>query len=103
MLANQIRSGEVSPGTWLPSERQLAEAHQVSRTTARAALHMLATWGLATLVTGSGVQVNPTSTTSAADDVDLRGELGTIREQLAEIMVRLSAIESQRQIGEPTQ
>ena len=45
-LSEQIRSGTLSPGQRLPSERQLAEDLQVSRMTARAAIDLLVQRGL---------------------------------------------------------
>lgn len=45
-LAGRIRSGELSPGSRVPSERELAVDYGVSRMTARAAVNLLGQRGL---------------------------------------------------------
>lgn len=98
-LAAQIRAGEPAPGSWLPSERQLAETHAVSRTTARAALQNLAELGLVRVVPGSGVQVQ-----AAAEGVaepEMQRMLDRISVQLDEIKTRLARLEAAAGNGEP--
>ncbi|MFI0486869.1 GntR family transcriptional regulator [Actinomadura sp. 9N215] len=56
-LAARIVEGELDPGTWLPSERELARQHGADRSTVRRALRMLAEQGLVQLRHGSGAQV----------------------------------------------
>ncbi|MEV0662166.1 winged helix-turn-helix domain-containing protein [Actinomadura luteofluorescens] len=57
-LRYQIETGRLQPGDALPSEKQLARRHGVSRTTARAALITLETAGLVTCVQGKGRYVS---------------------------------------------
>ncbi|MEV0356610.1 GntR family transcriptional regulator [Nocardia sp. NPDC050697] len=56
-LRKAIATGELGPGARLPSERALAESHQVARNTAREAMRLLADEGLVTAVHGKGVFV----------------------------------------------
>jgi GntR family transcriptional regulator len=53
-LATRIRSGEVPPGTRLPSEPQLARSLNVSRNTVREAIGVLREQGLAETRQGTG-------------------------------------------------
>lgn len=55
-IADRIQSGELKPGEWLGSERQLAERHEVGRNTVRSALRLLAEAGLIEQ-TGAGARV----------------------------------------------
>ena len=70
-LGTKITEGDYPPGTWLPSERELAEEHQLDRSTARRALRILAERNLVILGAGTGAQVPATGPTvrRAADDV----------------------------------
>jgi GntR family transcriptional regulator len=56
-LMDQIRSGELSEGDPLPSEEELGRVYQVSRMTARQALHGLKTNGYAVSQKGRGTFV----------------------------------------------
>jgi len=56
-LAEQIGGGALSPGDRLPTEPQLAQAHGVSRTVVREAVHQLRSRGLLVSRQGSGVYV----------------------------------------------
>src|SRR5919202_6241906 len=56
-LAASIRSGELAPGTRVPSERELAAGQGISRMTARAAVDLLARRGLVERRERSGVFV----------------------------------------------
>ncbi|MFL9924519.1 FadR/GntR family transcriptional regulator [Herbaspirillum lusitanum] len=56
-IAGRIRSGEFEPGSRLPSERDLAESLQVSRTSVREALIALELEGFVEVRVGSGVFV----------------------------------------------
>lgn len=58
-LEDQIRKGELKPMTRLPSERDLAKAHEVSRTTVREALMALEAGGLLQIKDRSGAYVQP--------------------------------------------
>ena len=57
-LLRQIETGSFRAGDALPSEKQLARRHGVSRSTARAALVTLETAGLVTCVHGKGRYVS---------------------------------------------
>jgi GntR family transcriptional repressor for pyruvate dehydrogenase complex len=56
-LRQQIESGALGPGDRLPTEPQLAEAHGVSRTVVREAVHQLRSQGLLVSRQGAGVFV----------------------------------------------
>ncbi|WP_067450044.1 GntR family transcriptional regulator [Actinomadura macra] len=58
-LAARIVEGELEPGVWLPSERELAREFTADRSTVRRALRMLADQGLVQVKHGAGVQVRP--------------------------------------------
>jgi DNA-binding GntR family transcriptional regulator len=53
-LRAALRDGSVEPGTRLPSERQLAEAFEVSRATIVSALNLLRAEGLIASRRGAG-------------------------------------------------
>jgi DNA-binding FadR family transcriptional regulator len=95
-LADEIRRGDLAAGSWLPSERQLAETRHVGRSTARQAIQMLAEMGFAESQSGSGARVRSDVLPRQSDgnDPDVRHELGAIREQLNQITARLGAIEA---------
>ena len=57
VLVARIRSGELAPGARVPSERELAAEHGISRMTARAAVDLLARLGLVERREWSGVFV----------------------------------------------
>ena len=57
LLAAQVESGALRPGDRLPTEPRLAEAHGVSRTVVREAVHQLKSQGLLVSRQGSGVFV----------------------------------------------
>jgi GntR family transcriptional repressor for pyruvate dehydrogenase complex len=59
LIAGQIERGELNTGDRLPTEPQLAEAHGVSRTVVREAVHQLRSRGLLVSRQGSGVFVAP--------------------------------------------
>jgi DNA-binding GntR family transcriptional regulator len=56
-LRQRIARGEFGPGALVPSELTLAEAHEVSRGTVRAALALLVDEGLVEVVPGQGRRV----------------------------------------------
>jgi GntR family transcriptional repressor for pyruvate dehydrogenase complex len=56
-LGGQIDAGALRPGDRLPTEQRLAEAHGVSRTVVREAVHQLRSRGLVRSRQGSGVFV----------------------------------------------
>jgi GntR family transcriptional repressor for pyruvate dehydrogenase complex len=57
LMAAQIDGGTLAPGDRLPTEQRLAEAHGVSRTVVREAVHQLKSQGLVRSRQGSGVFV----------------------------------------------
>jgi GntR family transcriptional repressor for pyruvate dehydrogenase complex len=59
LLGAQIESGALQPGDRLPTEQRLAEAHRVSRTVVREAVHQLKSRGMVQSRQGSGVFVAP--------------------------------------------
>lgn len=96
-LSAQIRAGELAAGTYLPSERQLAETHGVARSTARQAAHILDELGLVEVVPGSGARIARApleATDLRAEVAHLRGEVADLRRQVAEMQKRLILIET---------
>jgi GntR family transcriptional regulator len=78
-LGAKIEEGIFPPGTWLPSERELADEHQVDRSTVRRALGILAERHLVILTAGAGAQIPaPGSTMRRAAD-DVTRQVGTWR------------------------
>jgi len=59
MLSRQVESGVFGPGERLPTEQALAQAHGVSRTVVREAVHQLKSRGLLRSRQGLGVFVAP--------------------------------------------
>lgn len=57
VLAGQVATRQLVPGDRLPTEQQLAQAHGVSRTVVREAVHQLKSQGLLRSRQGSGVYV----------------------------------------------
>lgn len=90
-LTEQIQRGDLPTGSWLPSERQLAETHAVGRSTARAAVKYLADMGLVQVVAGSGAQVIERPELS---DGELRQTLLLINDRLGDIDRRLANLEA---------
>lgn len=100
-LATEIRRGVYPAGSWLPPERQLAEAFSVARSTVRSAIQVLASTGLVEVVPASGVQVRleesaeGTTTTPREIDADLR----RIYDLLGEMNARLIKIQEGTRSG----
>jgi DNA-binding LacI/PurR family transcriptional regulator len=57
-LAEKIASGELAPGSFLLSERKLAETYDVNHATVRKATQLLADRGLVNKIQGKGIRVN---------------------------------------------
>ncbi|GAA0399735.1 hypothetical protein Acor_22160 [Acrocarpospora corrugata] len=57
VIAERIRSGDLPPGSPLPSEAQLVEEYRIARTTARRVARELRDLGLAYTVQGEGTFV----------------------------------------------
>jgi len=68
-LGHEIDAGRLRPGDRLPTEQRLADAHGVSRTVVREAVHQLKSRGLLRSRQGSGVYV--TAPPAAALQLDL--------------------------------
>ncbi|MGQ3047702.1 MAG: FadR/GntR family transcriptional regulator [Niveispirillum sp.] len=60
-LEAQIRSGQLPPGSRLPTQKEIAEAENVSRTVVREAVARLTAQGLAVSRQGSGMYVADTA------------------------------------------
>jgi multiple sugar transport system substrate-binding protein len=59
ILKDQIFSGYIQPGEYLPSEHQLCNQYSLSRTSVRKSLELLAGEGLIIKKVGAGTMVNP--------------------------------------------
>ena len=59
VLRGQIDSGEIPPGSFLPSLRAISEQYEVARMTAERAIGLLRAEGLVRGVPGRGVIVLP--------------------------------------------
>ncbi|HEX2313877.1 MAG TPA: GntR family transcriptional regulator [Thermomonospora sp.] len=69
-LAARIIEGHFEPGSWLPSERELAEQFSADRSTVRRAVRLLADQGLVVVHAGTGTQVRaPGPVRRAAADI----------------------------------
>jgi GntR family transcriptional regulator len=100
-LAERIRSGELPPGTQIPSERTLAQQYGVSRMTVRQAIADLVNAGLAKRLQGNGTYVaepkveqvlNPLL--SFTEQMRRRGIAPGAR------LIDVSVIEAHRKLGE---
>lgn len=78
-LSDKIRSGEVSTGSIIPGENQLAETFNVSRITAKRALNELANAGLVSRRRGRGTVV------IANTDLNFRETIGDYVENVARL------------------
>ncbi|WP_431928470.1 GntR family transcriptional regulator [Nonomuraea jabiensis] len=72
-IAAKIRQGDYSVGSWLPSERELAQEHQANRSTIRNAIKLLVNEGLVAHVPRQGVRVAAPGTAPTATQT-LRAE-----------------------------
>ena len=76
-LRRKIDSGELKPGSQLPTEDELMELHHASRNTVRGAIRQLTTRGLVTTLHGKGTfvaeRVNPLVSTLTTDPKTGRG------------------------------
>ena len=70
-LREMIRSGELSPGDYMPSERALMERFSVGRPAVREALQALHTQGLITISHGERSKVNELSANLVLDQSDM--------------------------------
>ncbi|HEX2910866.1 MAG TPA: FadR/GntR family transcriptional regulator [Chloroflexia bacterium] len=78
-LVRRITSKEFSPGSVLPSERELQEEYQVSRTVVREALKMLSARGFISTSAGQGAVVGSDLTGVAMDSLLLAFHQADVR------------------------
>ncbi len=112
-IAARIRSGEFVAGSRLPSERDLAEHLQVSRTSVREALIALELEGFVEVRVGSGVFVTTTANEvkkprsyAPIDDVvktDLLGDIGPFELIAVHLMVEPECAAMAAQYATPEQ
>lgn len=99
ILLSQIKSGQYRAGAKLPSERELAEAYDVSRMTARMAVQLLGQEGVVASRTGKGTFVSYASInqelqrlTSFSQEMEKLGLQATSRVIRAEITHAADAV-----------
>jgi GntR family transcriptional repressor for pyruvate dehydrogenase complex len=104
LLVRRITSGELAPGTLLPSERTLAEEHGLSRSMVREALAVLGERRLIDIVPGRGSFVRETTVDDAIERMieifDHRGvTLRALIEARSMIETTATGLASQRATG----
>jgi GntR family transcriptional repressor for pyruvate dehydrogenase complex len=98
-ILSLIRSGELKPGTRLPSEPQLIAMTGVSRSSVREAIRSLETMGLVEIRRGKGTYIREIDTGGMTDaqmllmlaDRKVLENLVEVRERLEPMMARLAA------------
>lgn len=71
-LLQRFENGEFKAGDRLPTERELADAYEISRTTVREAVVALEMLGIVEMRRGSGIYfLGPTVVATTADDLDV--------------------------------
>ncbi|QDP41293.1 GntR family transcriptional regulator [Radiobacillus deserti] len=102
-----IQSGQLKPGELLPSEREYAELHEISRMTVRQAINNLASEGLLYRQKGKGTFVaekkfeqNLQGLTSFSEDMKARGLTPSSRLLTFEEMMANSNVAAKLQISE---
>ena len=90
-LTEAILSRRLAPGERLPSERELGEKFQVSRTVIREAIRSLSARGLIRVTSGRGVEVNELGSGHVADSMRLlvRGREGLDYSKVNEVRTAL--------------
>lgn len=94
-LRDRIVAGDYKMGAKMPSSREIVADFGGSRTTASAALHLLADEGLVTIRDKSGAVVRATESTDKTPDArltDARRELLAIKDDVAEARKRLDDV-----------
>lgn len=76
-LTEAIRAGKYLPGNKIPTENELCEVFQVSRTSIREAVKKLSARGIVDVKQGSGVYVSEMSIKSASEILNLFFELSS--------------------------
>jgi GntR family transcriptional repressor for pyruvate dehydrogenase complex len=105
MIIGQIRSGSLTVGQKLPSERVLAEKMRVSRTSLREALRALGSMGYIRSVTGGGNYINSITlehvlsplSTMMAQSKELATDIIEVRQHLEVYMAGLAAKNATKQ------
>ncbi|RVV97546.1 FadR family transcriptional regulator [Mesobaculum littorinae] len=102
-LRRDIEAGRYKPGDRLPSERELTEAHSVSRTVVREALGLLRSDGLVEARKGSGVfALEPSGAAHPFGDIDVERLSGVIElfELRSAFEIRAAGLAAARRSGE---
>jgi len=89
-LGQEIDAGRLRPGDRLPTEQRLADAHGVSRTVVREAVHQLKSRGLLRSRQGSGVYVTAPPAAPLEIDLSLIASIDDVM-QLREVRRALEA------------
>src|SRR5919201_3639824 len=101
MMRQTILSRQLSPGTPLPSERELGEQFGVSRTVIREAVRALAAKGIVEVRTGSGLRVASVDEATALESLTwyIRGgqiEYSDVHEVRSAIEVEMAGLAAER-------
>lgn len=103
-LHAQIRSGAIGPGDRFPTQREIAEREQVSRTVVREAVARLSAQGLTISRQGSGVYVAPDARYEAfqvtRDDLSELTEVVKLLEMRLAIETEMASLAAQRRSDE---
>ena len=103
-LHAQIRSGAIGPGDRFPTQREIAETEQVSRTVVREAVARLTAQGLTVSRQGSGVYVAPDARYEAfqvtRDDLSELTEVVKLLEMRLAIETEMASLAAQRRSNE---
>ena len=94
-LRDRIVSGDYKVGAKMPSSREIVADLGGSRTTASAALHLLADEGLVTIKDKSGAVVREPEAADTSPDAqlaDARRELLAIKDDVADVRKRLDDV-----------
>ncbi len=95
-IKREIRSGTLSPGDRLPSNRGVAEKYEVALGTAQKALSALEEDGWITTTPSVGTFVNSVPAEPAQKNEDLASAVAELRATVADLSARLDALEQQR-------
>ncbi|WP_298474297.1 FadR/GntR family transcriptional regulator [uncultured Maribacter sp.] len=76
-LTNAIRNGEYNPGEKIPTEKELCEIFQVSRTAVREAIKTMVAKGIIIVKKGSGAYVSEVSIKNASEILNMFFELSS--------------------------
>jgi GntR family transcriptional repressor for pyruvate dehydrogenase complex len=100
-LTDAIMSGQLAPGSRLPSERELGDQLKVSRTVIREAVRSLAALGLVTVTSGRGVEVaNDPQSATPSMRLTVRGygeiDYSTVHEVRVPIEVHAAGLAAKR-------